>query len=121
MRILITGGGTGGHVSPAVAVIACLRARCAAAGRPLDLLFLGSRAGAERRIITGLGVPYAAIETGKLRRYFSWRTPLDLARIPLGVAQAAWRVARFRPAVIFSTGGYVCVPPVVAGRCWASR
>jgi UDP-N-acetylglucosamine--N-acetylmuramyl-(pentapeptide) pyrophosphoryl-undecaprenol N-acetylglucosamine transferase len=116
MRILITGGGTGGHVSPAVAVIAGLRGRCAAAGVPLDLLFLGSRAGAERRIIAELGVPYAAIATGKLRRYFSWRTPLDLARIPLGVAQAAWRVARFRPAVIFSTGGYVCVPPVIAGR-----
>ncbi len=63
-----------------------------------------------------LSVPYAAVATGKLRRYFSWRTPLDLARIPLGVLQAAWHVARFRPAVIFSTGGYVCVPPVIAGR-----
>ena len=62
-----------------------------------------------------LGVPYTAIATGKLRRYFSWRTPLDLARLPLGVLQAAWQVARFHPAVIFSTGGYVCVPPILAG------
>ena len=116
MRILITGGGTGGHVSPAVAVIACLRARSRAEGWPLDLLYLGSRDGVERRIIGELGVPYAAVQTGKLRRYFSWRTPLDLARIPIGVIQSIWQVARFRPAVIFSTGGYVCVPPVLAGR-----
>ena len=119
MRILITGGGTGGHVSPAVAVIAALRARSAAEGWPLELRYLGSQDGAERRIIAALGVPYAAVATGKLRRYFSWRTPLDLARIPLGVLQAAWHVARFRPAVIFSTGGYVCVPPILAG--WLLR
>src|SRR4051794_34918206 len=119
MRILITGGGTGGHVSPAVAVIACLQARSRAEGWPLDLLYLGSQEGVERRIIGDLGVPYAVVQTGKLRRYFSWRTPLDLARIPLGVEQAAWHVARFRPAAIFSTGGYVCVPPVIAG--WLLR
>jgi UDP-N-acetylglucosamine--N-acetylmuramyl-(pentapeptide) pyrophosphoryl-undecaprenol N-acetylglucosamine transferase len=59
------------------------------------------------------------VQTGKLRRYFSWRTPLDLARIPLGIVQSAWHVARFRPAAIFSTGGYVCVPPVIAG--WLLR
>src|SRR5690348_12124939 len=119
MRILITGGGTGGHVSPAVAVIACLRARSAAGGWPLELRYLGSRDGVERRLIGELGVPYAAVQTGKLRRYFSWRTPLDLARLPVGVLQSAWHVARFRPAVIFSTGGYVCVPPVIAG--WLLR
>jgi len=119
MRILITGGGTGGHVSPAVAVIAALRARSRQEGWPLDLLYLGSQEGVERRLITALGVRYAAVQTGKLRRYFSWRTPLDLLRIPLGVLQAAARVARFRPAVIFSTGGFVCVPPVIAG--WALR
>jgi UDP-N-acetylglucosamine--N-acetylmuramyl-(pentapeptide) pyrophosphoryl-undecaprenol N-acetylglucosamine transferase len=116
LRILLTGGGTGGHVSPAVAVIAALRARSAAEGRPLDLRYLGSLAGVERRLIAEVGgIPYAAVQTGKLRRYFSWRTPIDLARIPVGVAQSAWHVARFRPAIIFSTGGYVCVPPVLAG------
>ncbi len=119
LRVLITGGGTGGHVAPAVAVIAALRARAAADGLPLTLLYLGSREGVERQRMVELGVPYAAVETGKLRRYFSWRTPLDLLRIPLGVGQAFAQVARFRPAVIFSTGGYVCVPPVIAG--WLLR
>jgi len=116
MRILITGGGTGGHVTPAVAVVTALRARSAATGRSLNLCYLGSRDGLEGRVMRDLGVPYRAIATGKLRRYLSWRTPLDLARIPLGVLQAAWHIARFRPAVIFSTGGYVCVPPILAGR-----
>jgi UDP-N-acetylglucosamine--N-acetylmuramyl-(pentapeptide) pyrophosphoryl-undecaprenol N-acetylglucosamine transferase len=119
VRVLITGGGTGGHVAPAVAVIAALRARAAAEGWPLRLLYLGSREGVERRRMAELGVPYGVVETGKLRRYFSWRTPLDLLRIPLGVGEAFAQVARFRPAVIFSTGGYVCVPPVIAG--WLLR
>src|SRR6478672_9150795 len=115
MRILITGGGTGGHVSPAVAVIAALRERAAAASLPLDLRYVGSQDGVERRAIGEIGLPYTAIQTGKLRRYFSWRTPIDLARIPVGVVQALAAVARFHPAVIFSTGGYVCVPVVLAG------
>ncbi|HUS15432.1 MAG TPA: undecaprenyldiphospho-muramoylpentapeptide beta-N-acetylglucosaminyltransferase [Chloroflexia bacterium] len=119
MRILITGGGTGGHVSPAVAVIAALQARAQAEGWPLELRYLGSRDGVEHRVIGEIGLPYTAIQTGKLRRYFSWRTPLDLARIPVGVVQALLAVARNRPAVIFSTGGYVCVPVVVAG--WLLR
>ena len=112
MRILITGGGTGGHVAPAVAVIMALRARAQAEDWPLVLFYLGSAGGVERRRMAELGVPYGVVQTGKLRRYFSWRTPLDLARIPWGVAQALGAVARFRPDVIFSTGGFVCVPPV---------
>jgi UDP-N-acetylglucosamine--N-acetylmuramyl-(pentapeptide) pyrophosphoryl-undecaprenol N-acetylglucosamine transferase len=119
LRVLITGGGTGGHVAPAVAVIEALRAHAAREGWTLDLRYLGSRDGIERRRMAELGVPYGVVETGKLRRYFSWRTPLDLLRIPLGVGQAFAQVARFRPAVIFSTGGYVCVPPVIAG--WLLR
>jgi UDP-N-acetylglucosamine--N-acetylmuramyl-(pentapeptide) pyrophosphoryl-undecaprenol N-acetylglucosamine transferase len=96
-----------------------LRARAPVADGPLDLFYLGSQDGIERRRMAELGVPYGVVQTGKLRRYFSWRTPLDLARIPLGVVQAVRQVARFRPDVIFSTGGYVCVPPVIAG--WLLR
>lgn len=116
-KIAITGGGTGGHVSPAVAVITRLRERSAAEGWDLDLLYVGSMAGVERRIITGLGVPYKAIQTGKLRRYLSLETPLDLlVRLPAGFFQARSALRRFKPDVIFSTGGYVCVPTVIAGR-----
>ncbi len=116
-QIVITGGGTGGHVSPAVAVITRLRERSAAEGWGLDLLYIGSTAGVERRIITGMGVPYKAIQTGKLRRYLSLETPLDLlVRLPAGFLQAHRALRRFKPDVIFSTGGYVCVPTIIAGR-----
>src|SRR5262245_51819437 len=117
MRIIVTGGGTGGHVSPAVAVITRMRERSAHEGWPLDLLYIGSEKGVERRAIGEMGVPYAAIQTGKLRRYLSAQTPVDLlVRLPAGSLQALGHVRRFKPDVIFSTGGYVCVPTVIAGR-----
>lgn len=86
-------------------------------GWTLELLYVGSVAGAERRIITGMDVPYVAIQTGKLRRYLSPQTPVDLlGRLPAGFFQARSALRRFRPHVIFSTGGYVCVPTIIAGR-----
>jgi len=116
LKIIVTGGGTGGHVSPAVAVITKLRERSASEGWPLDLLYIGSVAGVERRTITEMGLPYVAIQTGKLRRYLSPRTPVDLlVKLPAGFAQAFRAVRRYKPNVIFSTGGYVCVPTVLAG------
>ena len=81
------------------------------------MLYIGSVAGVERRIMLEMGVPYVPIQTGKLRRYLSPQTPIDLLfRLPLGGVQALRAVRRFRPDVIFSTGGYVCVPTVAAGR-----
>jgi UDP-N-acetylglucosamine--N-acetylmuramyl-(pentapeptide) pyrophosphoryl-undecaprenol N-acetylglucosamine transferase len=120
LKIIVTGGGTGGHVSPAVAVITSLRERSAAEGWRLELLYVGSIAGVERRTMGSLGVPYMPIQTGKLRRYLSLQTPVDLLfRLPAGAVQALLAVRRFRPGVIFSTGGYVCVPTVIAG--WLLR
>ncbi|HKP53191.1 MAG TPA: undecaprenyldiphospho-muramoylpentapeptide beta-N-acetylglucosaminyltransferase [Chloroflexia bacterium] len=116
-KLIITGGGTGGHVSPAVAVIERLRERSASEGWRLDLLYIGSVAGVERRTMKELGVHYRAIQTGKLRRYLSLQTPVDLlVRLPFGGLQAFRAVRQFRPDAIFSTGGYVCVPTVAAGR-----
>jgi len=70
--------------------------------------------------MASLGVPYVPIQTGKLRRYLSLQTPVDLLfRLPAGGIQALRAVRRFKPQVIFSTGGYVCVPTVIAG--WLLR
>lgn len=116
MKIIVTGGGTGGHVSPAVAIITRLRERSATEGWPLELLYVGSVAGVERRVMSEMRVPYMPIQTGKLRRYLSPQTPVDLlVRLPAGGLQALRAVRRFKPDVIFSTGGYVCVPTVIAG------
>ena len=116
LRVIVTGGGTGGHVSPAVAVITHLRERSQTEGWALHLLYIGSVTGVERRVMAEMGVPYVPVATGKLRRYLSPHTPVDLlVRLPLGVVQAVRVVRRFDPDVIFSTGGYVCVPTIIAG------
>ncbi|MBI4592690.1 MAG: glycosyltransferase, partial [Candidatus Rokubacteria bacterium] len=107
--ILIAVGGTGGHTSPGLAVAALLRAR------GVDCAWIGSRDGVEARLVPGRGIPYHAIPTGKLRRYWAWRNVSDLAvRAPAG-AVAAWRLlGRLRPRVVFATGGFVALPVVLA-------
>ena len=115
LRLLIAAGGTGGHVLSAVAVIEEIRRR----GLPVEMLWVGSHAGVEGEIARAQAVPFVAIQTGKLRRYLSIRTITDMLRIPIGVAQAWRHVRAFRPDVIFSTGGAVSVPTVVAGARFA--
>ena len=116
LRLAIAGGGTGGHVSPALAVVGHLRTRLAAEGRGLELLWLGSEDGVERTAAANAGIPYVTIPTGKLRRYLTWLTVRDAIRVPLGLLAARRHLARFRPHVLFSTGGFVSVPAVVAAR-----
>lgn len=110
LRLVIAGGGTGGHVLPALAVMEELRERDLA----LRPLWIGSTAGVERESAQRAGIPYQAIATGKLRRYLSAQTPVDAARIPLGALQAWRHLRRHRPHVVLSTGGFVSVPTVVA-------
>jgi UDP-N-acetylglucosamine--N-acetylmuramyl-(pentapeptide) pyrophosphoryl-undecaprenol N-acetylglucosamine transferase len=108
---VIAGGGTGGHVQPAVATLQALRLR-----RAIEPVWIGSNAGLERSAAEAEGVPFRAIQTGKLRRYLAWQTPIDALRIPFGVGQAFLALRSLRPAVVFSTGGFVSVPTVVAAR-----
>lgn len=112
LRLLIAGGGTGGHVLPAVAVVEHLRERSLLG----DVLWVGSHAGVERDAAVDTGIPFRAIQTGKLRRYLSIHTVADAARVPVGLLQARRAVSAFRPHVVFSTGGFVSVPTVVAAR-----
>ena len=75
--------------------------------------FVGSTNGPEQRLVAPLGIPYHGVQTGKLRRYFSFENFVDALRIPIGILQA-WRLlARIRPAVVFSKGGFVSFPVVV--------
>jgi UDP-N-acetylglucosamine--N-acetylmuramyl-(pentapeptide) pyrophosphoryl-undecaprenol N-acetylglucosamine transferase len=111
LRLVIAGGGTGGHVLPAVAVVEEIRRR----ELPVELLWIGGHTGVEREIAEANDIPFIAIQTGKLRRYFALQTFTDIARIPLGVAQAFRTLRAFRPDVIFGTGGAVSFPTVFAG------
>lgn len=111
LRIVIAAGGTGGHVLPAVAIIEELRRR----DLDVDLLWIGGHSGVESEIAAANGVPFASIQTGKLRRYFAIQTFTDALRIPIGVVQAFRRLRAFGPDVIFSTGGATSFPTVLAG------
>ena len=100
VRLVIAGGGSGGHVSPAVAVIEELRLR-----GPLEALWIGAKSEYEGVAARELGIAFQKIRAGKLRRYASFETIGDAFRIPAGT-WSAWRSLRaFRPDVIFSTGG----------------
>ncbi len=115
MRVVIAGGGTGGHTSAGLAVAAALLARGS-----VDVHWIGSRSGIEARRVPEAGVPFHPIPVGKLRRYWDWQNVPDLAlRAPAGVARA-WRVLRrLRPALLFATGGFVALPAALAARARA--
>lgn len=136
LRILITGGGTGGHAVPALATARAISELASAensssgansppAGWQPIFRYIGSRHGVEARLAKEAGLDFVGIETGKLRRsrslagYFRWANIADAFRVPVGVVQALSEVYRFRPDVLVSTGGYVSVPPVIAA--WALR
>jgi UDP-N-acetylglucosamine--N-acetylmuramyl-(pentapeptide) pyrophosphoryl-undecaprenol N-acetylglucosamine transferase len=120
LRMIVTGGGTGGHTYPALTTITTLRARLAETGTEPELLWVGVSDGLEAKIATRAGVPFKAIVTGKLRRSTNprdlLRNVVDAFRIPFGVFQAAAIVGRTKPAVVLSTGGYVSVPIGLAAR-----
>ena len=111
MRILLSGGGTGGHIYPALAVAHELRARYGA-----ELLYLGDVNGLETKLVPAAGVPFAGVAAGRLRRHLSPGALTDLARVPVGVAQAMRVVGRFQPDAAFTSGGYVSVPAGIAAR-----
>ena len=109
MRVIVSGGGTGGHIYPALAVAAQLRSRYQA-----EILFLGSDDGLETQLVPAAGLRLATIKAGKLRRYVSWQTVKGVMRVPVGVVQAIEIVRTFRPDAAFTSGGYVAVPAGLA-------
>lgn len=112
-KILFTGGGTAGHVTPNLSLIQKFKTM------GWDVTYIGSRSGQERNLIERLGIHYYPIFTGKLRRYFSLQTLLAPLLIVLGIIQAFWICFRLKPDVMFSKGGYVAFPAVVGA--WLNR
>ena len=119
LRILVTGGGSAGHISPALAIIGAIQELAVGADWRPEFRYIGGLRGLEKGQVEAAGIPFVGVETGKLRRYFSLENFTDLLRIPTGIAQSRREVARFHPHVALSTGGYVAVPPVMAA--WGLR
>ncbi|MGW6981470.1 UDP-N-acetylglucosamine--N-acetylmuramyl-(pentapeptide) pyrophosphoryl-undecaprenol N-acetylglucosamine transferase [Streptomyces sp. NPDC054932] len=121
-RLLVTGGGTGGHTYPALTAIRTLQGRLAATGGRLDVLWIGTADGLEARVAPAEGIAFRTVTTGKIRRssnplkMLSAANVKDMARVPLGVAQARAIVSEFEPDVVLATGGYVAVPAGLAAR-----
>ncbi|SIQ70308.1 UDP-N-acetylglucosamine-N-acetylmuramylpentapeptide N-acetylglucosamine transferase [Alkalispirochaeta americana] len=109
--IVFTGGGTGGHVYPGLAVY-----RELSRDHQEKVLWIGSRRGIERGIVGGEGLRYRSVPTGKLRRYFDWQNFLDLFRVAAGFFAALWILKREGASLVFSKGGFVAVPVVAAAR-----
>lgn len=109
-RIILTGGGTAGHVTPNIALLPRLKEL------NYDIHYIGSYNGIEKELIEQFGIPYHGIATGKLRRYFSVQNFTDPFRVLKGMSEAKKLVKVLQPDVIFSKGGFVSVPVVLAGK-----
>lgn len=109
-RIVLTGGGTAGHVTPNMALIPNLQE----AG--YDIQYIGSYDGIEKDLITGIDIPYHSISSGKLRRYFDVKNFTDPFKVMKGYLQASKLLKQLKPDIVFSKGGFVSVPVVLAAK-----
>ena len=109
-KIVMTGGGTAGHVTPNIALMPALKE----AGYEIE--YIGSYKGMEKDLIEKHGIKYYGIASGKLRRYFDWKNFSDPFRVIHGFFQARRLMRKLKPDVVFSKGGFVSVPVVLAAK-----
>lgn len=109
-RIVLTGGGTAGHVTPNIALMPRLREL------GYDIQYVGSHKGMEKDLIEKEGIPYIGISCGKLRRYISAENIADAFRVLKGLSDAKRVLKKIKPDIVFSKGGFVSVPVVFAAK-----
>ena len=109
-HIVLTGGGTAGHVTPNIALIPSLQELV------YKITYIGSHDGIEKKLIEDLHIPYYGISSGKLRRYFNPKNFSDPFRVLKGIGEAKKLMKELKPDVVFSKGGFVSVPVVLAAK-----
>ena len=107
-HIVLTGGGTAGHVTPNIALIPRLKEL------GYEISYIGSYDGIEKKLIEEMNIPYYGISSGKLRRYFDLKNFTDPFRVLKGFGEAKKLLKQLKPDVVFSKGGFVTVPVVIA-------
>jgi len=108
-KIVFTGGGTAGHVTPNIALISKLKEK------DWHIEYIGSKYGIEKKLISQIGITYHEISTGKLRRYFDIKNFTDPFKVIKGLFESYFFIRKIKPNLIFSKGGFVAVPVVIAG------
>jgi len=116
VKVVLAGGGTGGHVYPGLSVARALETTMRERGEPLDMLYIGVRGRVDEQIVPREGIPFRAVAAGQLRVSSPVTFALNLAKLAFGVAQSLWTLLRYRPDAVFATGGYASVPVGVAAR-----
>jgi UDP-N-acetylglucosamine--N-acetylmuramyl-(pentapeptide) pyrophosphoryl-undecaprenol N-acetylglucosamine transferase len=111
VSIAFTGGGTGGHIYPGLAVASCLKQLM-----PCRIFWIGDDKGIDRSVVERAGIEFFGIPSGKLRRYVSLRNVLDVFKVLAGFFAARRILKREKPALLFSKGGFVSVPPCAAAQ-----
>ncbi|HWT76205.1 MAG TPA: undecaprenyldiphospho-muramoylpentapeptide beta-N-acetylglucosaminyltransferase [Mobilitalea sp.] len=109
-RIVLTGGGTAGHVTPCIALLPELKKE------GFDIQYIGSYNGIERKLIEEYNIPYHGISSGKLRRYFDPKNFSDPFKVIKGYFEAGKLLKQIKPDIVFSKGGFVSVPVVMAAK-----
>ncbi len=109
-HIVFTGGGTAGHVTPNIALFPAVK------DAGYEISYIGSYEGIEKELITEQGVTYYGIDSGKFRRYFSWKNFTDPFHVVKGYFQAKKLLKKLKPNIVFSKGGFVSVPVVMAAK-----
>lgn len=110
MRVLLAGGGTGGSVTPLLAIATELRASFPGA----EFFFVGGKRGPEQTLVAAQNIPFVSIMAGKLRRYFSFQNFFDLFRVIIGLFQSFFLLGKFQPDIVVSVGSFIAVPIVWA-------
>lgn len=109
-KIILTGGGTAGHVTPNIALVPKLKEN------GFDIKYIGTYNGMEKQLVQDAGLDYVGISSGKLRRYFDLKNFTDPFRIVKGYFEAKKIIKKYKPDVVFSKGGFVTVPVVYAAN-----
>lgn len=109
-RIVLTGGGTAGHVTPNIALIPTLQKE------GFEVHYIGSYDGIEKKLIEEMEIPYYGISSGKLRRYFDLKNFSDPFKVVKGYTEAKKLLKKLQPDVVFSKGGFVTVPVIIAAK-----
>lgn len=109
-KIVLTGGGTAGHVTPNIALLPALKERS------YEIEYIGSYQGMEKDLIEAQNIPYHGISSGKLRRYLDLKNLSDPFKVIKGLGQSFRLLGKIKPNVVFSKGGFVSVPVVLAAK-----